>query len=427
MQNPTSSFLSHRFLRLLLVAVAIVVCLLVVRSAATFAFSRVLTTYSLIAGNVTAANKAVEITPKDAEAHFAYAAVLSAAANPQMSLAEVERAVALRPTDYTLWQQLGLLRDQLGDPGGSLTAFDEAVKRAPFYARPRWNRGNVLLRTGRYEAAFNDLCQAAQSNPELVPNLLDLAWGVSRGDVALTEELAQIKSEKMRLAFARLLARRGNGKEAVAQFARAGNVPDGIKREVVEQLLARGAFNEAFTIWKASHETEAGRELMQPSIYDGGFEGTLEIAGGGFGWRVPRDLQATTISLDEAKPQSGATALRVEFGGNSNWALPVVSQLILVEPSKRYRINFAARSQDIVTGGRPLVVANDAAGEQKRLGQSVPLAQGSSDWQSFSFEFTAAPTTTAVLISLQRENCATSPCPIFGSVLLDSFSVELLK
>jgi hypothetical protein len=119
--------------------------------------------------------------------------------------------------------------------------------------------------------------------------------------------------------------------------------------------------------------------------------------------------------------------LRVEFSGNSSPGLPVVSQLILVEPSRRYQINFAGRSQEIVTGGRPLVAANDAAGEQKRLGQSTPLAQGDSYWQSFSFEFTTMPTTSAVLISLQRENCTTSPCPAFGSVSLDSFSVEQLK
>jgi hypothetical protein len=427
LQNSSPRFPSHRYLRWLLVAVAITVCLLVVRSAAIFGFSRLLTTYSLIGGSVTAAKKAVAITPKDAEAHYANAAVLSASQDPQTSLAEIERAVALKPADYRFWQQLGLLRDQLGNSAAALAAFDEAVKRAPFYARPRWNRGNVLLRMGQYEAAFIDLCQAAESNPELVPNLLDLAWGVSRGEVALTEELAQIKSEKMRMAFARFLARRGQGKEAVAQFARAGNVPDGVKREVVEQLLAKGAFGEAFTIWKASHEAEAGRELVQPSIYDGGFEGALEVAGGGFGWRVPRDLQATTISLDQVQPQSGARALRVEFGGNSNWDRPVVSQLILVEPSKRYQINFAARSQDVVTGGRPLVVANDAAGAQKRLGQSAPLAQGNSDWQFFSFEFIAAATTNAVVISLQRENCNSSPCPIFGAISLDNFSVVPLK
>jgi hypothetical protein len=427
LQTPPAGFLAHRYLRWSLVAVAIVVCLLIIRSAAAFGLSRLLTTYSLTARNPGAAKSAVDIAPRDAEAHFANATVLSLSEKPRQSLAELELAVALRPADYTLWQQLGLMRDQLGDSTAALAAFDESVRRAPFYSRPRWNRGNVLLRQGQYEAAFNDLCQAAQSNQELVPSLLDLAWGISRGDVALTEDLAQIKSEKMRAAFARFLARHGKAKEAVAQFAGAGNVPDAIKRELVEELLAKGAFNEAFEIWKATHDREAGRELGKASIYDGGFEGTLEIASGGFGWRVPRDLPATSISLDSVQPQSGNRDLRIEFGGNSNPGAPVVSQVVLVEPSRRYQINFAGRSQDIVTGGLPLVIASDAAGERKRLGQSPPLAQGNSDWQFFSFEFTATPTTSAVVISLQRENCTSSPCPIFGSVSLDSFSLEQLK
>jgi hypothetical protein len=427
LQTTNSSFLSHRYLRFLLVAIAIAGCLAVIRSSAAFGVSRLLVTYSLTARNAAAAKKATSVTPADAEAHLADAALLSLSQQPDQSAIELERAVALRPADYGLWSELGLMRDQLGNTAAAIAAFDEAVKRAPFYSQPRWNRGNVLLRAGQYEAAFNDLNQAAQSNPELVPRLLDLAWGVSRGDVALTEELAQIKNEKMRIAFARFLARRGRGKEAVAQFARAGSVPDAVKREVVEQLLVKGAFNDAFAIWSASHSSEAGRELVQPAIYDGGFEGTLEVGAGGFGWRIPRDLQATSISLDSVQPQSGARCLRVEFSGNSSPGLPVVSQLILVEPSRHYKINFAGRSQEIVTGGRPLVAANDAAGEQKRLAQSTPLAQGDSDWRTFSFEFTTEPTTSAVLISLQRENCTSSPCPIFGSVSLDSFSVEQLK
>ncbi len=249
---PRVSFVSHRYLRLLLIAVAIVACLFGIRSAAAFGVSRLLTTYSLSANSLDAGRKAVALTPRDAEAHFASAALLSFSDDPQRSVNEMELAVALRPVDYTLWQQLGLLRDQFGDTAGALTAFDEAVKRAPFYSQPRWNRGNVLLRSGQYEAAFADLTQAAKSNPEVVPSLIDLAWGVSRGDVSVTEQLAQIDSDKMRIAFARFLARRGKAKEALAQFTAVANVPEAINREIVEQLLAKGAFSEAFQIWNAA-------------------------------------------------------------------------------------------------------------------------------------------------------------------------------
>jgi len=419
---------------------AIASCLFGIQAAARYGFSQLLMTYALTAGNLSAAKKAIQLTPKDSEAHFAGAALLSLSGTPDQAVIELERAVALRPADYGLWSELGLLRDQTGDPAGALKAFDEAVRRAPFYSQPRWNRGNVLLRKGEYEAAFNDLNRAAQSNPELIPSLIDLAWGVSRGDVKLTEQLAQINSDRLRIAFARFLARRGKAQEAIAQFGYAGNVPEGIKRELVEQLLAKGAFKEAFDIWKVTHGVESGREVLGPSIYDGGFEGPLSFDQGGFSWRVPSDLQATSVSLDSSQPHSGSKDLRIEFGGNSNPGSVLVSQVILVEPAKpgspagqprwggrRYKVNFTARSEDVVTGGLPFLNVSDASGDQKRLGQSRPLASGTSGWQFFDLEFTTTPTTTAVVLSLQRENCTTSPCPIFGSISLDSFSVEQLK
>jgi hypothetical protein len=142
---------------------------------------------------------------------------------------------------------------------------------------------------------------------------------------------------------------------------------------------------------------------------------------------VPRDLQAASISLDSSQPQSGAKDLRIEFGGNSNPGSILVSQMILVEPSRRYKINFTSRSQGVVTGGLPLVVVSDASGGQKRLGQSAPLSKGTSDWQFSSFEFTTSPTTAAVVLGLARESCTTSPCPVFGSISLDSFSLEEVK
>ena len=214
MQSP-SDYFSHRYLRLAAVAIAIGCSLFALRTALAYGFSRLLVTYSLTAGNAAAAKRAIQLTPKDAEAHLANAGVLSLSRAPEQSLVELEQAVALRPADYRLWSELGLVRDQVGDTSGALKAFDEAIARAPHYFQPRWSRGNVLLRSKQYEAAFQDLNQAAQSNPELIPNLIDLAWGLSRSDVALTEELAQINGDKMRIAFARLLARKGKAPEAL--------------------------------------------------------------------------------------------------------------------------------------------------------------------------------------------------------------------
>jgi hypothetical protein len=313
----------------------------------------------------------------------------------------------------------------LGETVAALAAFDEAIRLAPFYARPRWQRGNLLLRAGRYEAAFKDLSQAAQSNPELVPGLIGLAWNLSVGDANLTEQWAEIKTSQRRIAFARFLAGQGRSKEAVAQFKAVGTFPEDIRRQLVQQLIAKEAFEEAFEVWRST--TGLGPR-GEPSISDGGFEALLSLDEIGFGWRVPRNLKGVTFSLDSSQPQSGSKNLRVDFAGDSNPGSELVSQLLLVEPSRRYQINFASRSRDVVTGGLPLVVVTDAKGDRKRLGQSAPVGgQGTSDWQGSSFEFSTSPTTTAVFVSLQRENCSTSPCPIFGSISLDSFSVAQLK
>jgi tetratricopeptide (TPR) repeat protein len=139
-------FPRHRLLQFVLVISAIAGCLFIIQAAARHGYSQLLITYSLTAGNLSAANKAIQVTPRNAEAYRADAALLTALGTPNQAVIELERAVALRPADYVLWSQLGLLRDQTGDSAGALKAFDEAVKRAPFYSQPRWDRGNVLLR-----------------------------------------------------------------------------------------------------------------------------------------------------------------------------------------------------------------------------------------------------------------------------------------
>jgi hypothetical protein len=394
--------------------------LLAIRSAVAFGVSPLLVTYSLTVGNVVAAQKASQISPNDAEPHLASAAILSISGSPDQGVIELERAVALRPADYVLWSELGLLRDQTGDSAGALKAFDESIKRAPYYSQPRWNRGNVYLRSGQYETAFNDLNQAVQSNPALLPNLIDLAWAISRGDVKQTEQLVTVKGDQARIAFAKLLARKGKGGDVLEQLGAVKQVPDAVRRELVDQLLSKGALREAYLLWNGA----AAPGNTAPSIYDGGFEGTLSFGETDFGWRVPREVQATNVLLDSSQPQSGAKNLRIEFNGNSNLN---ISQLVLLQPSKRYQINFASRSQDVVSGGLPIIVISEGTGEPKRLGQSQPLSQGTTNWQIFSFEFATNPTTSAGLLSVQRENCSTPPCPIFGSVSLDSFSIQELK
>jgi tetratricopeptide (TPR) repeat protein len=413
-----------RYLRLPLVIAAVLGCLFVIQSSVKYGASQLLITYSLTTANLYAATTAVRLTPTSYEAHYANAAVLTLNQKPEQAVIELERAVALRPTDHGLWSELGLLRDQLGDAQGALSAFNEAVKRAPYYSQPRWNRGNVLLRSGQYEAAFQDLSNAAASNPALLPNLMGLAWSVSKGDMQLAEQLAQINSNERRIALTRFLTWKGEGRAAVAQYALTREVPSDVRREMVDQLLAKGAVREAFEIWK-SGEPDGGQATT--GIYDAGFEGRLSLTERGFGWRISHDQPTVKVSVDAGTPHSGSKDLRIDFNGNSNPGIAIVSQLVLVDPSSHYKLSFVGRSQEMVSGGLPIVIAVHNAKPSQLLGRSATLAKGSTEWLPYSFEFTTPADTNAILLNLVRENCTTSPCPSFGSISLDSFYLQKVK
>lgn len=421
MQNPSLSG-SQQAPRLVLSLATALVFVFIFWIAGKAGLSRFLGKYASITGSLGVADRVVGLTPGDPESHRVRAAVLRELKQLPQAAAELELALSLRPRDDSLWLQLGILREELEDASGALIAFNESVRLAPYYALPRWQRGNLLLRQGRFGEAFADLRHAAASNPDYVPTLIDLSWGISNGDLQLAEAYAQITTSQMRLAFAEFLARQGKGREAVEQFALAGTVSNQARQELVRHLISVNAFKEAFQIWGTNKIAATGDQGTR--VYDGGFEGPLSFDESSFGWRVFRGSQSVTLAADSSRRQSGSKSLLIEFSGDSNPDTPLLSQVILVKPSTRYQLNFSARTQEIVTGGLPLVVVSDSSGSRKRLAESPALAQESTDWQVVSFDFQTDPETEAITLSIQRKNCTTSPCPIFGSLWLDSFSIE---
>jgi hypothetical protein len=406
--------------RLMVSSIGILTCFFIIWVTAQAGFSRLLAKYAILNSSIDAADKIVALAPSDPESHRVRAAVLYRFKRAPDAARELERAVSLRPRDDYLWLELAMIRDELQDSAGALTAFNESVRLAPYYAYPRWQRGNFLLRQRRFDEAFADLHQAAASNADFIPNLIDLAWGISRGDVAATVELAQVTSNQRRAAFAGFLARKGKAKEAAAQFALVGDASDETRRQLVRELISSKSFAEAFEIWKHNE----GNGSRSATIHDGGFEGPLGFEEFGFGWRISRSPQGVKLAADSSQRHSGSKSLLVEFQGDSNPDSSLVSQLILVEPSRRYRINFAARTRSIVSGGLPVAIVSDASGDPKRLGESAPLRPDLIEWQVLSFDFQTESTTKAVVLSIQRQSCSTPPCPIFGFVWLDSFSIE---
>ncbi|HWT03128.1 MAG TPA: carbohydrate binding domain-containing protein [Pyrinomonadaceae bacterium] len=418
---------SSRWLRFALALLVAAVCLWAMVGAWRAGASRLLTYHARAARLLAQADEAVETAPHDPEARSARALVLLNNRDLAAALAEYERAAALRPRDYLLWLELGRARDRANDAAGALAAMEQSARLAPAYAQPRWHLGNVLFRAGRFEEGFVEMRRAAFGDASLLPGLIDLAWNVSGDDPAVVEQLIQPERASWHTALAKYFAGRGRAAEALAQFRAAGGIREEDRQALVKELLAARRYAEAYEVWAAkggAGDRGAGAESSR--VHDGGFADRMARDNSGFGWRPAQDADALRISLDKTAPRSGAQSLRVDFNGSPG--SPMLTQLIVVAPETRYRLSFGARTEDVVTGGPPFVGVSDAGGEQQvTLARSESFEKNSGGWREYTVEFTTGKTTSAVVLSLAREDCGGGPCPIFGRLWLDDFEIREAK
>jgi tetratricopeptide (TPR) repeat protein len=355
------------------------------QAAGRIGLSRLLARYALIADSIQAADEAARLSPSDPEIHRKRAAIATRLQMHAEAVKSLEIATRLRQRDDVLWLELGNAREEVGDTKGALTALDQAVRWAPYYAHTHWQRGNLLLRMGRFDEAFAELRTAASANKNYLPNLIDLAWGISKGDVDRTEDLLELKDDNQRVAFIQFLTRK-------RQF--------------------RGAYN----LWATA------ADVREPHLFNGGFEEPLVFDGLELGRWVLSNDRKNKLAIDVSEKFTGTRSFQITFDGDWNPGTPLLSQTVLVDPSKTYRVSYSLKTKDLVTGGPPLFTANDATNNQL-LGKSEGFPSTDS-WRTLSFTFTSLATTEAAVIRLQRNNCDESPCPIFGVLWLDEVQIQ---
>ena len=365
------------------------------------------------------AEEAAQLSSSNPEVHYVHARLLADSGAHAAAIAEYERAAALRPDDYVLWLALGRARDEANDTAGALSAFQESTRLAPFYAKPHWQLGNTLFRAGRNADALTELKLAAQSDPRLLPQTINLAGAALGGDAGAVTQALQPDTPAAHLELASFFARHGKPGEALTQFRAAGSLSNEQRRLLISDLLSSKNFGEAYQVWS---NAAAGNNAVTV-IANSGFEGPINFDELGFGW-ITRDLPTAHILLDAKEPSAGSYSLRLDWSGESDPATPVISQLVLVEPGTHYRLSFAARTQDLLSVALPIVSVVDASDDkQSILAQSQPLPRGTSGWQDYAAEFVTPATTRAVLLDVRRENCPVAPCAAVGHAWFDKFSL----
>jgi tetratricopeptide (TPR) repeat protein len=410
-------------LRLGGVAAGVILCLLCMYSVLCVGEARSRASNSFQNGSFMAANDAVQLSPHDPQGYTARAFSLINAGEIDLALDDLRRAVALRHEDYKLWTALGASLDKKGDTAGALTALTEAEARAPFYARPHWQAGLLLQKLGRQDEAFKKFRAATLTQPALLPKVTEIAWVTFARDCKSVQAAVDPRTDQERLALAHFFISNGKPVEALSLVRMVNGLSYYDRQQLLVELLSGRQYAEAYEVWMMARKKNASSAPVG-TIDDGGFESRHLSDEAGFTWKV-NQIAGTNLTIDDSARSNGNHSLRIDWKGNSDPGEEVVSQLILIEPNTRYQLSFAARTQDLVTGGAPVLTVIDVSQrEEKSIASPYKVPLGTSSWQNIGFSFTTASSTLAVRIGVRRESCAQPSCPIVGTLWLDDFSLS---
>jgi tetratricopeptide (TPR) repeat protein len=381
--------------------------------------------------NLRVAEMALSLAPGDPLTHWRMAQITQKILpldQQAQTIAEYENAVRLSPNDYRFWMALGTAHEQAGDSVKGEQALKRAVTLAPSYAYPRWYLGNLLLRSGRYEEAFNELRLAAEADTELQPQQFNLLWAIYSEDLeGLKKAIGQ--SSQARAGFALYLMgqqRYDDGLrlwESLSAEEKKANRDAG--NSMVSNLVNARRYHDAVKAWNEvapneRYQAEIGK------VFDGGFEEAIsygpEMV---FGWQV-KPVPQVQIAIDPTKSNNGARSLRLAFQVRANLESLNVAQLVSVAQNTEYEFECYLSTDRLETGSAPAIQIVDAA-TGTVLASSNQAPSGSTPWNRLSLAFKTTDKTEAVLLKIVRVSCAneeTLVCPIFGSVWYDDFSFK---
>ena len=378
-------------------------------------------------GGIEMARMAVRWAPGDPLTHWRLGTLEEktfSANSIAAAVREYQEAVAISPNDYRYWMELGRALEAAGDGASGEKALRRAVDLAPAYSHPRWSLGNLLLREGKFEEAFNQLGRAAESDSQMRPQVFDLAMRVWDGDI---DQIAKVTcpSPVARLQFAIFLMGAHRFDEAMRMWGSvspADRLAQAARTYEMEQSLVQAKqFRAALSLMR---EIQANANLPPAEqIWNGGFESPLsQTSADIFGWLI-NSRQLAQIALD-SHGHTGQGSLRIVFRAPSTLDKIHVSQTVAVEPGTQYRFEYYVRTEGLVTASTPVLTIVDAV-DGNVLATSKPLPSGTNDWQQVTLDFTTNPKHDGITVGFNRAPCSEKEiCPIFGSVWYDDFNLQ---
>jgi tetratricopeptide (TPR) repeat protein len=376
------------------------------------------------------ADLAAKYSPQDPLIHWRRGGVYFNSANEDfeekrldIALNELRKATQMSPEDFRAWLALGRVLDRTGATAEARGAFERALQLAPHHFETRWTLGNHLLRAGDRDAAFAQMRLALANRPSALPLVFDYAWTVFQGDgKAIAKELdppLQIRSQMIAILISRGKVADGLSlwREMKAPTARDVS-------RVVESLINAGRFAVAYEIWKTADLPDRPASDAHSLLANSGFEQEFPPNSNVpfFAWRVsPGSMRVTR---DQKEPHGGAHSLFFSFNLEGNSALTLATQVVPVQPKKKYCLSFFVRTEELESLSTPFVEIFDSADLKRAHAATAPIRIRTNKWAEYEIAVDTAAATEALTVRLQRQPCPAPPCPIAGRLWFDDFKLN---
>jgi len=233
-----------------------------------------------LAGAATHLDRAIQLlgrTDDAADANYLRAKVYSAHSDVHKAAERLELAVAIRPGFAEAWSDLGDARRVLLDVAGSIAALQRAVRLKPTDAVAQYRLGAEYLRQDKAHLAVEHLQQAYQANPDdqSTLNSLQMALredGQPEQAAAIKRKLSELLRKRDEVNQNRLKAVQLNNEGAALQ--KEGNLAGALEKYRAASILDPKhvgiRVNYAVALLRLGHWTEGLTELHDALIQDPG-------------------------------------------------------------------------------------------------------------------------------------------------------------
>ena len=337
----------------------------------------------------------------------------------------LEEAVRYAPDDYRYWLELGRAYEQVESYEKAEKALQRAAQIAPNYSNVHWQIGNYYLRRGEDAKAFPALRKSAETSAVYREQVFSVVWDYFEKDKPKIEQLAGDKPD-MHAGLAKFYA----AKELPEDSLRIWNTlaeEDKARNQDIARLITQALYDKRFFRSSIEFVRQLGIEpqAQAETVQNGGFEAPIAIDARDsfFGWKYSKK-DKIDINTDPMKKKEGSKSLRFTLNGFNGLEIKNFMQLVAVQPNKKYRLTFWLKTEELKSGGTPLLEILNA-NDEKIITTSPAFPTGTLDWTLQTVEFTTPPNLEAVALRIDRAYCGDA-CPIVGTFWVDDFKLQAI-